>query len=97
MSEIAKAVEWAMKDSQPVRDALVTTHLLAGAEKLEGAEAIEALEKFQAAYERTNIRPHVAAAILAERERELLELKGPCSNEKCGLHYAHSGTCGEKK
>lgn len=30
-------------------------------------------------------------AILAERERELLELKGRCSS--CRLHYAHSGPC----
>lgn len=32
-------------------------------------------------------------AVLADRERELLELKGPCSNRTCGLHYAHSGPC----
>ena len=31
--------------------------------------------------------------VLAERERELLTLKGPCSNKSCGLHYAHSGPC----
>ncbi len=31
-------------------------------------------------------------AVLAERERELLELKGPCS-APCRLHYAHSGPC----
>ncbi len=41
---------------------------------------------------------HVAAArfVRAERERELLELKGPCSGaagQKCRLHYAHSGPC----
>lgn len=30
-------------------------------------------------------------AVLTERERELLELKGPCGN--CRLHYAHSGPC----
>lgn len=35
-------------------------------------------------------------SILAERERELLEVKGPCSNLRCSLHYAHSGPCGEK-
>lgn len=37
---------------------------------------------------------HVAAAkaVLADRERELLELKGPCSGG-CRLHYAHSGPC----
>ena len=34
-----------------------------------------------------------AKAVLADRERELLELKGPCSNKKCRLHYAHSGPC----
>jgi len=38
---------------------------------------------------------HIAAirAVLAERERELLELKGQCSNLNCSLHYAHSGPC----
>jgi hypothetical protein len=34
--------------------------------------------------------------VLAERERELLELKGPCSNQSCPLHYAHSGPCDQK-
>lgn len=32
-------------------------------------------------------------AVLAIREKELLDLKGPCSNTKCQLHYAHSGPC----
>ena len=32
-------------------------------------------------------------AVLADRERELLELKGPCRNVYCKLHYAHSGPC----
>lgn len=32
-------------------------------------------------------------AVLADRERELLELKGPCSSAACRLHYAHSGPC----
>lgn len=39
---------------------------------------------------------HLAAAlrgILADRERELLALKGPCSTSRCRLHYAHSGPC----
>jgi hypothetical protein len=38
---------------------------------------------------------HVAAArgVLADRERELLEIKGPCSSDGCPLHYAHSGPC----
>jgi hypothetical protein len=31
--------------------------------------------------------------VLAERERELLELKGPCSTAACRLHYAHAGPC----
>jgi hypothetical protein len=42
-------------------------------------------------------KPGAIRAVLAERERELLELKGPCSNEKCQLHFAHSGPCGEKQ
>lgn len=38
---------------------------------------------------------HAEAArfVCAERERELLELKGPCSTKSCRLHYAHSGPC----
>ena len=38
---------------------------------------------------------HLAAAkaVLADRERELLELKGPCTTKACRLHYAHSGPC----
>lgn len=32
-------------------------------------------------------------AVLAERERELRELKGYCSTMACRLHYAHSGPC----
>ena len=34
--------------------------------------------------------------VLAVRERELLAIKGPCSNKHCRLHYAHSGLCDEK-
>ncbi|HEY8702268.1 MAG TPA: hypothetical protein VIM08_15110 [Arthrobacter sp.] len=32
-------------------------------------------------------------SILAERERELLQVKGPCSFKECKLHYAHFGPC----
>lgn len=32
-------------------------------------------------------------AVLAKREAELLELKGPCSNQHCRLHFAHAGPC----
>lgn len=32
-------------------------------------------------------------AVLADRERELFRLKGPCSTSTCRLHYAHSGPC----
>lgn len=32
-------------------------------------------------------------AVLAERERELLELKGPCSTDTRPLHHAHAGPC----
>jgi hypothetical protein len=32
-------------------------------------------------------------SVMADRERELLLLKGPCSSSKCSLHYAHSGPC----
>lgn len=36
---------------------------------------------------------HATQFVLGERERELLELKGPCSNQACRLHYAHAGPC----
>lgn len=42
-------------------------------------------------YEDMIIKLGAAKAVLADRERELLELKGPCST--CRLHYAHSGPC----
>jgi len=32
-------------------------------------------------------------SVLRDREAELWELKGPCSNGRCCLHYAHSGPC----
>lgn len=35
-------------------------------------------------------------AVLRIRERELLKLKGPCSNEACRLHKAHDGPCDER-
>jgi hypothetical protein len=46
--------------------------------------------------DRATENDHLLAAakfVLAERERELLELKGPCSSTRCRLHYAHSGPC----
>jgi hypothetical protein len=33
--------------------------------------------------------------VLRQREKELLFLKGPCSNEICRLHLAHSGPCAQ--
>ncbi len=39
------------------------------------------------------VRIRALEAVLAQRERELLELKGPCRNSKCRLHRAHSGPC----
>lgn len=36
---------------------------------------------------------HATRMVLAERERELLALRGPCSNKSCTLHYAHYGPC----
>lgn len=38
---------------------------------------------------------HAAALrrVLDERERELLAVKGACSNADCRLHRAHSGPC----
>lgn len=34
-----------------------------------------------------------ARSILADRERELLNLKGPCRTPGCRLHRAHVGPC----
>lgn len=38
-------------------------------------------------------RHDAAKAVLADREAELLALKGPCTTPGCRLHYAHSGPC----
>lgn len=32
-------------------------------------------------------------SILNDREAELLEVKGPCRNKDCSLHFAHRGPC----
>lgn len=42
-------------------------------------------------------RIRALTSVLADRERELLQLKGPCSNKQCSLHYAHSGPCDVRK
>jgi hypothetical protein len=39
------------------------------------------------------VKLDAAKAVLADRERELLDLKGPCSSKGCRLHYAHAGPC----
>jgi 3-deoxy-D-arabino-heptulosonate 7-phosphate (DAHP) synthase len=39
------------------------------------------------------VKLKAAKAVLADRERELLAVKGPCSTQACRLHYAHSGPC----
>ena len=31
--------------------------------------------------------------ILADRERELLAIRGQCATDACTLHYAHGGPC----
>lgn len=38
-----------------------------------------------------------ARFVVSVREAELLKLKGPCSNNDCTLHYAHSGPCNEDR
>jgi hypothetical protein len=38
-------------------------------------------------------RWNATQAVLRVREKELLDLKGPCSNPRCRLHHAHSGPC----
>lgn len=38
-----------------------------------------------------------ARFVVSVREAELLKLKGPCSNNECTLHYAHSGPCNEDR
>ena len=42
----------------------------------------------QSSYEQSALR-----GVLADREAELLEIKGPCSVARCRLHYAHRGPC----
>jgi hypothetical protein len=44
-------------------------------------------------------RPRVEGmfAILRIREKELMKLQGPCTNDKCRLHKDHAGPCDERK
>lgn len=58
-----------------------------------GDEAVEA-----AAQEGFALDEHQVKAlkfVLDTREQELLEIKGPCSNKHCSLHFAHRGPCDE--
>lgn len=43
--------------------------------------------------ESLDIRVRALENILEVREKELIDLKGPCSNPRCSLHYAHSLGC----
>lgn len=54
-------------------------------------DALEISDERQAADDAYTIA--ALRAVIAARERELLELKGPCSNSGCTLHYAHTGPC----
>jgi hypothetical protein len=53
------------------------------------------LEEANRAVEKVKVKLRAAEFVLSERERELLELKGPCSLSICRLHFAHSGPCDE--
>ncbi|MCY1141357.1 hypothetical protein OWR29_25445 [Actinoplanes sp. Pm04-4] len=53
---------------------------------------LSAYQGFAADYQH-NTTPASPNLVLADRERELLEIKGPCSSKACRLHYAHSGPC----
>lgn len=49
-------------------------------------------------FDRLLTRVRALKAVLADRERELLELKGPCTGGEvgkgaCRLHRDHSGPC----
>lgn len=35
--------------------------------------------------------------VLAEREAELLNLKGPCRAPQCRLHHSHRGPCDTRR
>ena len=39
-------------------------------------------------------RAEAAEALVAERDKELLQIQGPCRAPGCGLHRAHNGPCG---
>lgn len=45
------------------------------------------------ATQRLTAQLRATRAVCAERERELLELKGPCRCAGCRLHRAHAGPC----
>ncbi len=86
-----------MSDNQ--RDVVAILHIephaftapLAALEAAEEAERAQAVAAAEArGYDRAVANGRI---VLADREKELLDLKGPCSNGRCRLHYAHSGPC----
>jgi hypothetical protein len=62
-------------------------------ELLRADEAAETAAAEKRGYDKATATIAALRSVLADREKELLDLKGPCSNAKCGLHYAHSGPC----
>lgn len=68
---------------------------LIGAHQFEGPARVEIQPKLRAALIALGwtAPDSSSAGVLQDRERELLEIKGPCSNAACRLHYAHSGPC----
>lgn len=82
------ATEVIMSDHYPYRD---------GDFIVIGPESFMDKDRTVLCYQGTNWVPQhkfkAFQTVLADRERELLTLKGPCSNQDCRLHYAHSGPC----
>lgn len=58
-------------------------------------EQLVYLDDVREAVKRLEAKLAAARFVCAERERELLAIKGPCSSksEGCVLHYAHAGPC----
>lgn len=84
---IVAAIRRALEDCEPVSED-EAGRLLDAYDDMVNQRDAEAAARRVLRDESTALR-HV----LADRERELLDLKGPCSNTRCRLHYAHSGPC----
>lgn len=83
-----------MKTSEVPAELIAILDRYAGKEHSQSGSVVTALAEILTVHaEMLGAQHRATRTVLAERERELLLWKGPCSNFTCRLHYAHAGPC----